>query len=288
MGCSRLIWCVHSVSASPYFGQASANASFRVRLLWRGVVTAFLAVALVASLTQNTGSLPKYLVRPMRIRMHTRPTNQHAHPHDPPIGTRIHTFCASAASQPLVQGTRNATHHTTWGRPLAAFAEAVGLDQEWGMFAPPPTEDFWIVIEATNFANETFDLFRDRGYIDMRSRTHVDWNPPLAADFAYSFYNHRWYTCMPPDCNLIRMSKVRVMAELHRYWVRMLCCCMRRSLHSALPISSKRSASTFAMSGCATIQDRSDCASSNCGSSATVTSSVKGPRRLNSSQGTSS
>ena len=68
----------------------------------------------------------------------------------------------------------------------------MGLDQEWGMFAPPPTQDFWIVIEATNFANETFDLFRDRGYINMRSRAPVDWNPPPAADFAYSFYNHRW------------------------------------------------------------------------------------------------
>ena len=86
---------------------------------------------------------------------------------------------------------------------MTLFAEQIGVDQQWGMFAPPPVEDYWIVLEATNLGNFTFDLFRDRGYLDMETRTHVWWDPPPVEDFHLAFYNHRWRVALTQELSLI-------------------------------------------------------------------------------------
>ena len=73
---------------------------------------------------------------------------------------------------------------------LARIGEYVGIDQNWGMFAPkPPSVDWWIVIECFSPTNKTFEVFRNSGLFNWKPSA-INFNPP--SPFYAPFYNHRW------------------------------------------------------------------------------------------------
>lgn len=46
-----------------------------------------------------------------------------------------------------------------WTDKLYPLGERLGIDQNWGMFAPrPPEGDYWFVIECLSVSGDTFEV----------------------------------------------------------------------------------------------------------------------------------